>query len=76
MVINNILHKDDILETALNSGVFYTAKKYNITIKEVYDIVNWFKEDIEDNIPCSCERSKYVTMCFMCDKGVNERIKI
>ena len=69
-------NQDDILETALNSGIAFTAQKYNITKDEVYKIVRTFKIDIGDL--CSCDKARLkgeTVMCFSCDGHLN-RIKI
>jgi len=71
--MKNISYEDDILETALNSGIAFTAQKYNISKDEVYKIVRKFKKEISDL--CSCEKAGLPTLCFMCDEHSN-RIKI
>jgi len=73
--MNNRYHllspmKDDILETALTSGINFAAKKYGVTYDEVYRIVKTFKD--ECTVPCSCEifnsRGKGTMMCLHCDR--------
>lgn len=69
-------NQDDILETALNSGLAFAANKYNISVQEVYGIVKEFKVDIEDL--CSCDRMRLkglTVMCIFCN-GHENRIKI
>ena len=64
-------NEDDILETALNSGIGFAAEKYNITKEEVYKIVRAFQLSIGEGV-CSCERARLKgveMMCFMCDNG-------
>ena len=69
-------NEDDILETALNSGIAFTAQKYNISKDEVYKIVRTFKTEIGDL--CSCDKARLrgeMMMCFICD-GHSNRIQI
>ena len=69
------MNEDDILETALNSGIDFSAKKHNVDPKEVYRIVKAFQLDNGEGI-CSCEmarRKGNAMFCFMCDGG-NRRI--
>ncbi len=69
-------NEDDILETALNSGLSFAADKYNISKEDVYQIVRKFKVDIEDL--CSCDKERMLgrsCFCFMCD-GFSNRIKL
>lgn len=69
-------NEDDILECALNSGLEFASKKYDITVNEVYSMVRKFKVDIGDL--CSCEKERLegnFIMCFICD-GDRNRIKI
>ncbi len=73
-----MIHKDDILETALNSGIKFAAKKYSISTETVLEIVNEFKEDIEDKKLCPCEESRkngIGVICFFCTRP-KERINI
>lgn len=57
---------DDILESALNKGVAYSAAKYNVSDAVVRLIVSKFKNEIDE--PCSCEKEKVPVLCFACDK--------
>lgn len=71
-------NEDDILETALNSGISFSAQKYGVSEQSVYEIVKKFKSELEDDYPCSCEKASTngnVIMCFSCDKYTG-RIKI
>ncbi len=69
-------NKDDILETALNSGIQFAANKYSVSESEVTKIVKDFKFDIEDL--CSCDKAALrgiVSMCMFCD-GRDNRIRV
>jgi len=66
---------DDILESALNTGIKPTAKRYGIEESKVKSVVKAFKIDIEDL--CMCEKSRLngiAMMCFFCTS--EERIKL
>lgn len=70
-------NQDDILETALNSGIAFSAQKYNVTKEQVREIVMKFKNETGD--PCECEMARKrgeMMMCFFCPGGGNPRIMI
>jgi len=75
-------NKEDILETALNSGIRYSAKQYNVSEKEVYSIVKEFKNEMStEGGLCPCEfankQRNCGMMCFMCSGPItNSRIII
>lgn len=61
--------EEDILETALNSGLQRASEKFGVPIEQVRDIVLKFKKDIDDDSKewsCPCKDSKYTMMCFYC----------
>lgn len=61
----------DILECALNSGVFFAARKYGVAKEHVEELVRKFSDECYINEPCSCEKDNlqgFTTMCFFCDK--------
>lgn len=80
------IYEDDILETALNSGLEFTAKKFNIEISTVREIVMKFKEEVETDPTnpeglCVCEKAgrKGIAMfCWMCagPEKLADRIRI
>lgn len=70
----HVQHEDDVLETALNSGIKFAAQKYGVYETAVERVVKQFKVDIEDQRPCSPDRGEGFWPCGSC-KGWT-RIKI
>lgn len=64
----HVQHEDDVLETALNAGVAFAAKKYGVYESVVIQIVRRFQGDIEDE--CSCEKAARLGLghpeCLFC----------
>lgn len=70
------MHKEDILETALNNGVKYTADKYSIAKSEVIDIVDAFQEEMKGECRCDKLRDHVVFIhCLMCTANNYHRLK-
>lgn len=73
-------HEEDILETALNCGIKYSANKYELSDSEVYSIVKKFRNEMStEGGLCHCELANKnhncVMMCFMCSGPItNSRI--
>ena len=56
---------DDILEEALNNGYEYSAKRFNIEISKVKEIVLNFKiENLNEDEVCKCECHKLGITCM------------
>jgi hypothetical protein len=72
-------HDEDILETALNSSIAYSAKYHQVSTEKVVSVVTAFKQDIEDDDLCDCERARksgYAQMCFSCTGPDRQRINL
>lgn len=67
----------DILETALNSGLKFSAQKYNVSVGHVRGLVANF--DITTASQCQCEEDRIRTgvawMCMFCTGGSNQRLR-
>lgn len=77
-------HEEDILETALNSGIRFAAQKHSVTEQQVREIVQKFKDEIESiyEDECLCrqqmkEGKAPTQFCFMpCPPDAGQRIKL
>ena len=68
----------DVLETALTSGIKFSAEKHNVTTAHVYNLVANFSKETAH--PCQCEidfkKTGMKWFCTFCTAGQNNRLRI